>query len=94
VFEQIGCSLDDTLKSTFYDESSQIWTVNNTMLSEINNDLQRIVDCSAHDDVILLRTNDTIQPLTTMNITLPLTLRGEDSATLTCPQQGELLVLR
>lgn len=94
MLEQVQCTLTSNVIERFYNESSQIWTVTNALLRQLDDDLQRVIECTTENDVILLRTNGTIQPSTTMNITLPLTLRGESGATLTCPQEGSLLISR
>lgn len=88
------CNLSSNVIRRFYNESSQTWTVTNALLSEVDNNIQRIVDCAVQEDVIHIRANGTIQPRYTLTTRLPLTMRGDSDVRFTCPEQGAMLLLR
>jgi len=70
----------------FYDESSHQWLIDDAVLGELDDDVQRIIECSNEHDLILFETHRTIKPNRTLLISTNLTLTRCDCIPL--PKQA------
>lgn len=104
-----SCELTPSQRNQFYDGTTRVWTLNDAMLDELQDDVQSIVLCAAPNDTILFSTNRTILPQRSIVISKNLTLssqgagplvrdgniaEAEMKVKLTCPVSGDLLSVR
>lgn len=104
-----SCGLTPPQRSQFYDGSSRVWTINDGVMNELQDDVQSIVLCAAPNDTILFSTSKTIQPRRSIVISQNLTLssqvegplvkdgtiaEGKIKVKLRCPVSGDLLSVR
>eukprot|EP00210_Caulerpa_lentillifera_P003941 g3761.t1 len=102
-------SLDCDNLTRFYNEPSRLWVLNNETLEFVNNDVQRIVDCTNENDTLLFQTDSVIKPSRTLVLSQNLTL-GSFSETeflqnqnlipstervrFTCSESGQFILSR
>ena len=96
------CLLSEKQKKRFADETGT-WLVDDAVLDEVENDLQRIIICTKTGDSVVFNVTKTIKPSSRSIISWPLTVNGfagneEQSksvinhsrrTTISCPGQNE-----
>eukprot|EP00210_Caulerpa_lentillifera_P007464 g7134.t1 len=94
----------NTLRQDLYDESRRTWFMNIYTSSAGNNHIQCVVDCAEDSDTIILSTEYTIQPESTITINKSITISGfhdqevdtfndtypteQNKAVITCPDNA------
>lgn len=58
----VACALRDNVIERYLNANTRTWRIDDAALSEVDNDLQAIVNCSEEGDLILLDVTDNIQP--------------------------------
>ena len=101
---ETACHLSKARRRRYLKAKTREWLLNSTVLDEIENDLQLVVNCSRPGDVLLLDTSKTIRPPSRTVISWPLTISGyvwggkqddveisasEKRTVITCPQMNE-----
>lgn len=96
------------MRSRIYDRSSRLWTVDDSILEELLNDVQLIINCTTEGDTVVFNTRDIIKPRSTLQLLWNLTLTvklpdiresngtsiSDSMVWFTCPDSGELFTIR
>jgi len=80
----------------FRDDSKALWTVDDTFLTRLENDIQKLINCSKKDDKILFQTTQRIQPIAPIIIPWNLTITSSihPGISITCPPIGGIFEVR
>ena len=68
------CALSRDAKDRYTSEDGKTWLVNSTVLEEIDNDLQKIIDCTEEGDIISFDVTGIVRPSSRITIPWQLTL--------------------
>lgn len=68
-----------SIRRRFYDGTDGIWTLNAQLLDEVESDVQRLLDCAASSETIVLARGITVNATTSVVIERPIRIVGEDS---------------
>ena len=71
------CSLTEEQTRRSLDEETRTWHIDETMLDELNDDLQTIVQCTEDGDVLQIRASRTVRPTARVVIHWSLTIGAE-----------------
>ena len=71
------CSLTEEQTRRSLDEETRTWHIDETMLDELNDDLQTIVQCTEDGDVLQIRASRTVRPTARVVIPWSLTIGAE-----------------
>eukprot|EP00210_Caulerpa_lentillifera_P006659 g6362.t1 len=97
------------IQQIYYDRNARRWILNDSQLTQTPDIIQAVINCSLEDDVILLRTNQTLKLTNTLIIPWSLRLSADPEeiskqnteingtnsrVNFTCPNQGTLLSIR
>ena len=77
------CALTQATKERYMAADGKTWLVDSTVLEEIENDLQLLVNCTKEGDVLSFNVRDSVRPSSGLTIpwqlTLSTQLKGTDS---------------
>ena len=104
VFTGLPCSLNKRILKEHLNETTRTWRINRSLLDDVENDIQVIVNCTKPGDVLTFSPKRRIRPSSRIVIPWPLTLtapvnsskleegvfpRSDSKATFTCPNRRE-----
>ena len=105
----VQCGIDEIAIGFYLDAASRTWRITDTVLDDIDNDLQRLVDCTEEGDTILFDVTGMIVALAKrVTIRWPLTITADiedrelvdgifpeapSRATMVCPYENEGIFL-
>ena len=75
------CTLSRNAKDRYTSEDGKTWLVSSVVLREIDNDLQKIVDCTKEGDIISFNVTDVVRPSSRVTIPRQLTLATQVEST-------------
>lgn len=85
----MACQLSDDIQSAFFDADSSTWTVTDQLLEQIDNNWDQLIACTPESGILRIETSDTLQPPRVINISRAITIRSEETAAFTCPEDDQ-----
>ena len=75
------CALSRDARDRYTSEDGKTWLVSSAVLKEIDNDLQKVVDCTKDGDIISFNVTDVVRPSSRVIIPRQLTLATQVDST-------------